>query len=159
MSNLRRRWWDHLHNRAYGNHRSSGMTDTATQDTRSAHNAENQDQETTPTVGDRPSRRQYKVAPWWTHMRNAFNEALEGQEYQTAREMWWWQRPRQRRDDEKGWTRARTEIFYEGCTNGKDGMTTTRTDGNAHYYYFTERLPHMNLTRVRTSVCDERQPP
>jgi hypothetical protein len=28
-----------------------------------------------------------------------------------------------------------------------------------HYYYFTERLPHMNLTRVGTSVCDERQPP
>jgi hypothetical protein len=24
----------------------------------------------------------------------------------------------------------------------------TRTDENAHYYYFTESLPHMNLTRV-----------
>jgi hypothetical protein len=30
-------------------------------------------------------------------------------------------------------------------------MTTTRTDENAPYYYFTESLPqHMNLTRVGT---------
>jgi hypothetical protein len=50
-------------NRAYENHTISGMTDTATQDRRSAHNVENQGQETTPTVDDRPSRRQYEVAP------------------------------------------------------------------------------------------------
>jgi hypothetical protein len=29
---------------------------------------------------------------------------------------------------------------------------TTRTDENAHYYYFTESLPHMNLTRAGMGV-------
>jgi hypothetical protein len=38
-------------NRAYENHTISGMTDTTTQDTRSAHNVENQGQETTDPQG------------------------------------------------------------------------------------------------------------
>jgi hypothetical protein len=53
---------------------------------------------------------------------------------------------------------------------GRMMMTTTRTDENAPYYYFTESLPQphesdtgRNQMRTprgnATSVCDERQPP
>jgi hypothetical protein len=31
---------------------------------------------------------------------------------------------------------------------------TTRMDENAHYYYFTESLPHTNLTRVGMGVLE-----
>jgi hypothetical protein len=32
--------------------------------------------------------------------------------------------------------------FLESLRQWQGQMTTTRTDGNAHYHYFTERLPH-----------------
>jgi hypothetical protein len=45
------------------------------------------------------------------------------------------------------------EQGYQNCYERRDddndnGKGRTRTDENAHHYYFTERLPRINLTRV-----------
>jgi hypothetical protein len=93
------------------------MTDTATQDTRSAHNVENQGQETTPTVATDPPGGNTK----WHHDIPTWNIKLL-----------------ERRDDDNDHGKGRT----------------TRTDENAYHYYFTERLPHMNLTRVGMRAGD-----
>jgi hypothetical protein len=41
---------------------------------------------------------------------------------------------------------------YEAFTNGPGRTLMTRMDENAPYYYFTESVPHMNLTRVGMGV-------